>query len=183
METKNDTAPAHNDLAVIISRLPVPAGSYVLQLHLSRAHQIQVGKFAQAIFPAGEYIYLGSALGPGGLRARLGRHLRATGKHQWHIDYLRSVADVHAMGYGLARDEAGNQPMECAWSQALVNLPGAFIPLAGFGAGDCRSGCQAHLVGFPVSSTGMLENLQKIYSLAILNCRIPKTPGALPDHR
>ena len=183
METKNDTVLAQNDLAVFNSTLPVSTGSYALQLHLSRAYPIQVGKFARAIFPAGEYIYLGSALGPGGLRARLARHLRASGKPHWHIDYLRSVSDVYTLGYVLADVEAGNQPLECTWSQALVKLPGAFIPLVGFGAGDCRSGCQAHLVGFPFLSTGMLESLQNVYNLKIVNCRALKTPGETPDRK
>lgn len=37
-------------------------------------------------------------------------------------------------------------PMECAWSQALLCIKGAFAPIQGFGASDCHSGCQAHLV-------------------------------------
>jgi len=170
MKPKNVPAPLHIDLTAIISALPVSAGSYALQLHLSQAYQVQVGRFAQAIFPAGEHIYLGSAHGPGGLRARLERHLRATGKPHWHIDYLRCVADVYAVGYVLAERQASNQPLECTWSQALSMLPGAYIPLAGFGAGDCHFSCQAHLVGFPISSTGMLESLQNLYNLKIVIC-------------
>jgi Uri superfamily endonuclease len=37
-------------------------------------------------------------------------------------------------------------PLECAWSQALAELPTAGIPVPRFGASDCHSGCKAHLV-------------------------------------
>jgi hypothetical protein len=42
----------------------------------------------------------------------------------------------------------GSMPLECGWSQALLALPGACVPAAGFGASDCCSGCPAHLVHF-----------------------------------
>jgi Uri superfamily endonuclease len=174
-ENASDVLP--NDLTACISTLPLSAGAYALQLHLSHSHRIQVGKFAQAIFPTGEYIYLGSAHGPGGLRARLGRHLRGAGKPHWHIDYLRCVAEVQSAGYMLVQEEDSKHPTECTWSQALSKFPRAYIPLAGFGAGDCHSGCQAHLVGFPASNMDILEKLQNTYSLVIVNCQDLKTTG------
>ena len=42
----------------------------------------------------------------------------------------------------------GGIPLECVWSQALLELPGASAPVRGFGASDCHSGCEAHLVFF-----------------------------------
>jgi Uri superfamily endonuclease len=99
------------------------------------------------LFPAGDYIYVGSAFGPGGLRTRLGRHLRGDGHPHWHIDTLRAAASV--VGYVFA---IADQPVECRWSQALAALPQARIPAPGFGSSDCRSGCQAHLIAFPVGS-------------------------------
>lgn len=158
MEMKDVSNLGSAALTACISALPSSGGAYALQLYLSRSYRIQVGKFAQSIFPAGKYIYLGSALGPGGLHARLGRHLRGAGKPHWHIDYLRCLAEVQAIGYALAGCESSRQPLECTWSQELARLPGAYIPLVGFGSGDCHSGCQAHLVGFP-------ENLDLLYLL------------------
>ncbi len=177
MYSENATNFLLKDLDNCISTLPLSAGAYALQLHLNQNHRIQVGKFAQAIFPAGEYIYLGSAHGPGGLRARLGRHMRGTGKPHWHIDYLRCVAEVQSAGYILVQDEDSKHPMECTWSQALSKFHRAYIPLAGFGAGDCHSGCQAHLVGFPASYIDILERFQNTYSLVIVNCQNLKTTG------
>lgn len=92
----------------------------------------------------GRYVYVGSAHGPGGLRARLGRHLRGDGRPHWHIDVLRAAARVEGYAYW-TRDGV----TECALAQALASLPGASIPLPHFGASDCRTGCPAHLVALP----------------------------------
>lgn len=88
----------------------------------------------------------GSAYGPGGLRARLGRHLRGIAKPHWHIDVLRAVAQVEGFCYLPGLPGTG-MPVECHWSQALAMLPGVFQPAPGFSASDCHAGCRAHLVG------------------------------------
>ena len=131
-----------------MSELPALPGAYAIQLTLSQNQILQVGKLGIFTLPSGEYIYLGSARGPGGLRARLGRHLAGQTSHQhWHIDYLRQVATPCAAWF-LILSEHGqpNPPLECIWSQALTSLAGASIPCKGFGGRDCRAGCAAHLV-------------------------------------
>jgi len=45
----------------------------------------------------GYYIYIGSAFGPGGVRARMLRHLRADKPKHWHIDYLREFCYSHLL--------------------------------------------------------------------------------------
>jgi Uri superfamily endonuclease len=124
--------------------VPSSQGTYVLHFYISHSQAIVVGRLGQHHFPAGHYFYVGSARGAGGLRARVGRHLRGDGARHWHIDYLRAVAEVRRVLYTVT-----DSPLECAWSQALAQLPGAFIPVPHFGATDCRSGCEAHLIGFP----------------------------------
>lgn len=123
--------------------LPVLRGAYALHLFVSRAQPISVGRLGQPHLPAGDYFYVGSARGAGGLQARVGRHLRGNGARHWHIDYLRAVAEVQTVFYTVT-----DRPLECAWSQALAQLPRAFIPLLHFGSSDCRSGCRAHLIAF-----------------------------------
>ena len=44
-----------------------------------RAQPISIGRLGQQHFPIGDYFYVGSARGAGGLRARVGRHLRGDG--------------------------------------------------------------------------------------------------------
>jgi Uri superfamily endonuclease len=124
--------------------LPAEPGTYVLHLSVSSPCTPGIGRLGCQHFPAGHYFYVGSALGAGGLRARVGRHLRGAGAQHWHIDYLRAVTEVREVLYTVT-----DSPLECAWGQALAQLPGAFVPVLHFGATDCRSGCAAHLIGFP----------------------------------
>jgi Uri superfamily endonuclease len=120
---------------------PERPGTYVLILNLSRPLVIRVGRLGRFQFPAGWYAYIGSAHSPGGLAARLRRHLRASKPLHWHVDYLRAHARPVEIWY-----IAGNHKRECAWAQGLARLPGASIPAPRFGASDCR--CATHLVHF-----------------------------------
>jgi Uri superfamily endonuclease len=127
-----------------LHNLSAARGTYALHLVVSRAQLIEVGRLGQQYLPIGDYFYLGSARGAGGLRARVGRHLRGDGARHWHIDYLRAIAEVCEVFYAVT-----DTSLECAWSQALAQLPQAFIPIPHFGSSDCRSGCAAHLIAFP----------------------------------
>lgn len=93
-------------------------------------------------FETGLYAYVGSAHGPGGLRARVGRHLRRDKPRHWHVDALTALAVVTHVAYVVSPER-----LECAWAQAVSALPGARIPLPGFGSSDCR--CPAHLFALP----------------------------------
>jgi len=120
-------------------------GTYVLALRLAEAQPISIGRRGEIVFPAGWYLYVGSALGPGGLPARLARHQRRLGpdkRPHWHVDYLRQRAL-----WGGAWACASEQRQECTWAAELRRLPGAEIVAPGFGASDCR--CPAHLVWVP----------------------------------
>lgn len=114
-------------------------GVYLLVLQLPAACQMNVGALGRQDFPAGWYVYVGSAHGPGGLDARLRRHQAAQKAVRWHVDHLRGVA---------AWAEAWVAPLpstwECEWARRLVRLPRARIPVPRFGASDCH--CASHLV-------------------------------------
>jgi Uri superfamily endonuclease len=116
---------------------PTTAGAYVLALRLDAPLNVRVGR-TSASLSAGDYLYCGSARGPGGLRARLARHMRPQKRAHWHIDQLTSAARI----LGAFIDEAGD---ECALNAALDRLP---TPIAGFGSSDCRR-CAAHLRFWP----------------------------------
>jgi Uri superfamily endonuclease len=134
--------------------LPDLPGSYALSLTLCKAVTVCIGRLGWFDFPAGEYVYLGSARGPGGLRARLGRYLTGNGSTHWHIDYLRPHRVIRAVGY-----LPGSANLECAWSQALAAVPAARLPAPGFGASDCTQGCPAHLIAFPPAEPSPLAAL------------------------
>lgn len=137
-----------------VGSIPAEPGSYALVLRLEQSHNIQVGRLRTTRFQAGIYIYLGSAQGPGGLRARLDHHQKGEGALHWHIDYLRRYSYVTAIYYltnSTFQQLCAVLPadrFECRWSQTLANLPGAAYPMPGFGASDCQAGCPAHLVRF-----------------------------------
>ncbi len=126
------------------SDLPAAPGSYALRLHLPGPIHLQVGRLGIYDFSAGDYLYLGSANGPGGIRARLRHHLRPVTRPHWHLDWLRMYARPAAGWYATTPGR-----LECMWSQAIYALPGVQVPAPGFGAADCRSGCPAHLVLLP----------------------------------
>lgn len=116
-------------------------GTYALVLRATQQKNVQVGRLGKLAMRPGFYVYVGSALGPGGLKARVGRHLRPAARPHWHIDYMRRETERVAVWY--AYDTVRR---ECAWADAFSNLRGSEIPLFGFGSSDCR--CPAHLYFF-----------------------------------
>ncbi len=143
--------------------LPKQAGSYALFVALEALQHVSIGRLGRAVFNPGIYIYLGSAAGPGGLKARLGRHLRGGGKRHWHIDCLRAVGDVVGF-YAVRHQELDSlsTPVECRWSQALAARPDVSIPLPGFGCSDCKAGCPAHLVAISSMADFVGERYRQI---------------------
>ena len=117
-------------------------GTYILILMLARPKTICVGKLGPRPFRAGCYAYVGSAFGPGGLQARLRRHLRRSRSSHWHIDYLRRAAIPAQIWY---TDHA--HKLEHQWAGQISALATTYVPVPGFGSSDCR--CCSHLFGLP----------------------------------
>ncbi len=122
------------------SSAPGEPGAYILLVRLLVPAPLP-GRFAgrqPPLLAPGVYAYCGSARGPGGLRARLARHLRRDKTKRWHIDWLTTVAeDIAALAI-----PGGD---ECALRAALADEPGATHPVPGFGSTDCRM-CPSHLL-------------------------------------
>lgn len=117
-------------------------GTYMLILRLDAPCTLSIGSLGAHAMPRGWYAYAGSAQGPGGLAARLRRHLVGTARPHWHIDYLRQCA----VPDGVWAFE-GEAPVEHIWARGLLAMRGAGVVVARFGASDCR--CIAHLAHFP----------------------------------
>ena len=101
-------------------------------IRLDRASNIQAGKRGFHL-ESGCYGYVGSALN--GLEKRVGRHVSATKKLHWHIDYLLKVAQVIDVICA-----ATTQRKECHLAEVLSRrLPA----VDGFGSSDCK--CPSHL--------------------------------------
>lgn len=119
-------------------------GTYALLFRLDRPLALTVGRLGRVVLPAADLVYVGSALGSGGWEARVARHARRDKRPHWHIDHLTlRVQPV------LWRLETGPERRECRWVRELLALPGAWAPVPGFGNGDCREGCPAHLIALP----------------------------------
>ena len=100
---------------------------------------IQVGRLDTVHLLAGYHVYVGSALGAGGVPGRVNRHLRPTEEKRphWHIDALTALGVIEEVWWV----ESGKR-QECAWASVLTKA--GKLAAAGFGASDCR--CPGHLV-------------------------------------
>ncbi len=120
-----------------MSVITTAPGAYVLIVDLARPLALDIATLPGAVLAAGRYAYCGSAHGPGGLRARIGRHLKRDKARRWHVDRLTGAGRIVAI-------HAEPNGSECALLARLRATRGATVPLAGFGSTDCRR-CPAHL--------------------------------------
>ena len=110
----------------------------MLVLRCLTRQRVAVGRAGEYDLQPGYYLYVGSAFGPGGLRARLERHARLEKRLRWHIDYLRAVLHFEEAWYTVS-----DRQVECDWAAQLAAIRGITTPFAGLGASDCR--CFSHL--------------------------------------
>lgn len=108
--------------------------SYQLFIRVHTGCTIQIGKLGRFHFPAGKYVYTGSA--KRNIEARIRRHLSSDKKLRWHIDYFLHHPEVELYDSKMSAGE------ECRLNQAVAGK----IIVKGFGASDCRSGCGSHLL-------------------------------------
>jgi Uri superfamily endonuclease len=116
-------------------------GTYALILSCTSQARIKIGRLGTMQIKPGYYVYLGSALGPWGLRARIAHHQKLSTRPHWHIDYLR--AHTHLQSVWLNYD---GRRHEHEWARAMKKMKDATIPFPRFGASDCS--CPSHLYFF-----------------------------------
>lgn len=119
-------------------------GLYQLDLWLAYPTTVHVGRLGCFLFPAGRYIYTGSALN--GLEKRIARHCKRHKCLYWHIDYFLEYTQIRDVVIYPTRERG-----ECPLNAQLLARPGARVVAPRFGASDCR--CAAHLV-YLESDTG-----------------------------
>ena len=121
--------------------LPAEGGAYALVVEVPRPFEPPIRRLAGQRLPPGRYLYGGTANGPGGIRARVRRHLKRKKKVHWHVDHLTRAFGVAAVFAVVGGDE-------CAILAAARRWPGVRVPVPGFGSSDCAR-CPAHLVSLP----------------------------------
>lgn len=131
-------------------------GTYVVVLKSEQVKTVQIGRLAQLVVRRGYYVYVGSALGPGGVNARLRHHYKVSEKPHWHLDYLRAETEFYAAYAGFSPERK-----ECEWAAMLALGEGVTEPMDGFGASDCS--CRTHLFFFS-SEARLRRALQLIHA-------------------
>ncbi len=132
--------PVQNYFSSSNLQLTAASGMYVLFIDVSKDITLEIGSLGEIKFVKGFYIYIGSALSPGGLAKRVERHLRSEKKLFWHIDYLlnSSLAEISAVAW-----IADQQKLECSISQEIDKLVDLVSSISHFGSSDCK--CKGHL--------------------------------------
>ena len=110
----------------------VNKGSYLLVFKLFEGLVLTVGRLGRFHFPAGFYVYVGSALNS--LTGRVGRHLKESKVKKWHIDFLLPHAKVL-----LVILVPSEKRLECEIAKRLNGK----IVAKKFGSTDCN--CLTHL--------------------------------------
>ncbi len=115
-------------------------GTYLLFIHISE--DITIVRRKQPIeLTKGNYIYVGSAFGAGGLASRLHRHVRKQKKKHWHIDQVTMHKASEIIGIAISI----NQKKECELYKLLSKIDG-FSPIPGIGNSDCKNKCESHFL-------------------------------------
>ena len=143
-------------------------GTYALILSALQKEQIAIGKIGTLRLQPGFYVYVGSAFGPGGLKARIKHHSKKAARPHWHIDYLTSALDLKEIWYTCDPIHREHQ-----WATIIANTRGGSAPLAGFGSSDCR--CNTHLFFFkskPGSKNFRRKALAQIDGHSRIHCQI-----------
>ena len=158
-------------LRVALSRPDVDpdSGHYVLLLRLTGPARLRIGALGTFTFPAGWYIYTGSARR--NMQARLRRHFSAEKKIRWHIDSLTSARTCHAVGAVVVPSTG-----ECALNRLVVASLGSVHPCRGFGASDCRERCCSHL-SYRHEPVSLLEIAHAVRGEVVLPPGLLAAPG------
>jgi Uri superfamily endonuclease len=114
------------------------SGTYTLVFSSSTEKPVPIGKLGTLLLKPGFYAYVGSAFGPGGLKARIKHHIKHSSRPHWHLDYLSPALTLCEIWY--THDQIRR---EHQWAAIHLQSRGAILPLSGFGSSDCR--CPSHL--------------------------------------
>jgi Uri superfamily endonuclease len=113
-------------------------GTYALLFACPKRARASVGALGGVELSPGHLVYVGSALGSGGLAGRLRHHVAPLARPRWHVDFLRAHASLIGAWW-----TSNTRRLEHAWAACLASAPSFAELRTGFGASDCR--CTTHL--------------------------------------
>ena len=118
--------------------IPKEVGAYVLLIYMADSLPVKLAGRPEVTLAPGHYLYCGSAHGPGGIKARVGRHMQKGKAIRWHVDRLTTKGIVLGAWVFPGGDEC----------QLVAMLAGMPVPIPGFGSSDCET-CESHLLEWP----------------------------------
>lgn len=121
----------------MLDAIPSQTGTYLLVFYTNSNESISVGRLGRLELVPGYYFYIGSAFGPGGLRARVRHHHDISARPHWHLDYIRPSLSLLDVWYS-----TDTIHFEHAWADSLYYTMQMQVPLTGLGSSDCR--CESH---------------------------------------
>jgi Uri superfamily endonuclease len=119
--------------------------SYQIHFILEESIVLEIGRLGRFEFPAGKYVYTGSA--KKNIEARISRHFSKKKKLRWHIDYLLAASHAKIIGVELFDRE------ECVVNQETSGQ----VLAPRFGATDCKNKCGSHLKYLLADSPGIIS--------------------------
>jgi Uri superfamily endonuclease len=129
----------------------VTRGLYCLCIFLKKDLILRIGAIGERSFPAGKYVYIGSAMN--GIEARIRRHFKTdkglNKKIHWHIDYLLQNPEAKIESVYITKTR---QKKECSIASSISEY-GEMINR--FGSSDCD--CPSHL--FKINEFNSLVDL------------------------
>ncbi|MDJ0807081.1 MAG: GIY-YIG nuclease family protein [Gammaproteobacteria bacterium] len=136
-------------------------------LRLTSVRAIRVGRLGIFDFLPGWYLYVGSAFGPGGVRARCAHHRQLSSKPRWHIDNLRAQTAPEEVWFSYDPVQREHQ-----WAGILSRMCGVSEPVRRFGASDCD--CSSHLFYLPDKPDwhGFAQQVEmQLSEYAVIKCK------------
>jgi Uri superfamily endonuclease len=124
-----------------IELISTEPGAYLLSINVSKQLLLEIASLSVPTLASGRYVYCGSAYDPGGIRARVRRHLRRDKSVRWHADCLTMAGRVSKVAVLVGGSE-------CALMEGLRTLPGITAPVPSFASYYCRA-CPSHLAAVP----------------------------------
>jgi len=154
-------------------------GVYLLLISVGEDLYLKTRRGREFTIPRGVYLYVGSARGVGGLKARVERHLNGVKKMHWHVDYLlasRSVC-VEAVFYKYVENPNVDYEREVA-REMIKNFD--YIPE--FGCSDKKSDV-SHLYKCGANTASCYENTSKLlsdlgFTILVLDKPVCGQPGS-----
>ena len=134
----------------------MPKGLYLLLIRVDSNIQVRVRGAPYNLQP-GYYLYIGSGGGPGGVNARIRRHLVKKKSIHWHIDQITTNTDAHIIKAWICNNSWGLY-MESRVALCLEKHLDPGPP--GFGSSDDRH-AKTHLFNIGISYSGLEPILRR----------------------